>query len=167
MPAELPYAFAQLADLQRGLREYLPAGTLRRPHPHPEHWFGTAWAARRRDGRGQLSVGSPRPERFADCAALSKRRLHSVCPELEQIRTTAPCLTGLLASKPRDCTLKREQNSCYEHDNGLTKKPEAVHRRLVQTRAKARAFAAQTDLAVVNSFVGSQTGWTKARPFTP
>jgi hypothetical protein len=25
----------------------------------------------------------------------------------------------LLASKPRDCTLKREQNSCYEHDNGL------------------------------------------------
>src|ERR1700730_4480271 len=24
-----------------------------------------------------------------------------------------------LASKPRDCTLKREQNSCYEHDNGL------------------------------------------------
>src|SRR3979490_2915137 len=26
-----------------------------------------------------------------------------------------------LASKPRDCTLKREQNSCYEHDNGLAK----------------------------------------------
>src|SRR5260370_33540430 len=25
----------------------------------------------------------------------------------------------LLASKPRDSTLKREQNSCYEHDNGL------------------------------------------------
>ena len=24
MPAELPYAFAQLADLQRGLRECLP-----------------------------------------------------------------------------------------------------------------------------------------------
>jgi hypothetical protein len=28
----------------------------------------------------------------------------------------------LLASKPRDCTLKREQNSCYEHDNGLITK---------------------------------------------
>src|ERR1700722_14348205 len=81
--------------------------------------------------------------------------------------TTLIPSSKLLASKPRDCTLKREQNSCYEHDNGLTKKPEAVHRRLVQTRAKARAFAAQTDLAVVNSFVGSQTGWTKARPFTP
>jgi hypothetical protein len=29
-------------------------------------------------------------------------------------------LDKLLASKPRDCTLKREQNSCYEHDNGLS-----------------------------------------------
>src|ERR1700724_865596 len=34
--------------------------------------------------------------------------------------TTLIPSSKLLASKPRDCTLKREQNSCYEHDNGLT-----------------------------------------------
>src|SRR4030081_1447412 len=33
--------------------------------------------------------------------------------------TTLIPSSKLLASKPRDCTLKREQNSCYEHDNGL------------------------------------------------
>src|SRR5271157_1464617 len=33
--------------------------------------------------------------------------------------TTLIPSSELLASKPRDCTLKREQNSCYEHDNGL------------------------------------------------
>src|SRR4030081_3664420 len=32
--------------------------------------------------------------------------------------TTLIPSSKLLASKPRDCTLKREQNSCYEHDNG-------------------------------------------------
>src|SRR3982074_3053739 len=34
--------------------------------------------------------------------------------------TTLIPSSKLLASKPRDCTLKREQNSCYEHDNGVT-----------------------------------------------
>src|SRR5882762_9426040 len=34
--------------------------------------------------------------------------------------TTLIPSSKLLASKPRDSTLKREQNSCYEHDNGLT-----------------------------------------------
>src|SRR3977135_610021 len=34
--------------------------------------------------------------------------------------TTLIPSSKLLASKPRDCTLKREQKSCYEHDNGLT-----------------------------------------------
>src|ERR1700730_11474749 len=34
--------------------------------------------------------------------------------------TTLIPSSKLLASKPRDCTLKREQNSCYEHDNGLS-----------------------------------------------
>src|ERR1700681_4080562 len=34
--------------------------------------------------------------------------------------TTLIPSSELLASKPRDSTLKREQNSCYEHDNGLT-----------------------------------------------
>jgi hypothetical protein len=29
-------------------------------------------------------------------------------------------LVRAVASKPRDSTLKREQNSCYEHDNNLT-----------------------------------------------
>jgi hypothetical protein len=33
--------------------------------------------------------------------------------------TTLIPSSELLASKPRDSTLKREQNSCYEHDNGL------------------------------------------------
>src|ERR1700726_4752689 len=33
--------------------------------------------------------------------------------------TTLIPSSELLASKPRDCTLKREQNSCYKHDNGL------------------------------------------------
>src|SRR6266436_4615458 len=33
--------------------------------------------------------------------------------------TTSIPSSELLASKPRDCTLKREQNSCYKHDNGL------------------------------------------------
>src|SRR6202045_460610 len=33
--------------------------------------------------------------------------------------TTLIPSSKLLASKPRDSTLKREQNSCYEHDNGL------------------------------------------------
>src|SRR6202048_5572088 len=33
--------------------------------------------------------------------------------------TTLIPSSKLLASKPRDCTLKREQNSCYEHDNGI------------------------------------------------
>src|SRR3981189_1276166 len=32
--------------------------------------------------------------------------------------TTLIPSSELLASKPRDSTLKREQNSCYEHDNG-------------------------------------------------
>src|ERR1700681_433737 len=36
--------------------------------------------------------------------------------------TTLIPSSKLLASKPRDCTLKREQNSCYEHDNGLITK---------------------------------------------
>src|ERR1700730_12166434 len=35
--------------------------------------------------------------------------------------TTLIPSSKLLASKPRDCTLKREQNSCYEHDNGLNR----------------------------------------------
>src|ERR1700674_69629 len=34
--------------------------------------------------------------------------------------TTLIPSSKLLASKPRDSTLKREQNSCYEHDNGLS-----------------------------------------------
>src|SRR3979490_3064102 len=33
--------------------------------------------------------------------------------------TTLIPSSELLASKPRDSTLKRQQNSCYEHDNGL------------------------------------------------
>src|SRR6266576_3397690 len=33
--------------------------------------------------------------------------------------TTSIPSSELLASKPRDCTLKREQNSCYKHNNGL------------------------------------------------
>src|ERR1700730_12557885 len=37
--------------------------------------------------------------------------------------TTLIPSSELLASKPRDSTLKREQNSCYEHDNGLTAYP--------------------------------------------
>src|ERR1700738_455097 len=37
--------------------------------------------------------------------------------------TTLIPSSKLLASKPRDCTLKREQNSCYEHDNGLERIP--------------------------------------------
>src|ERR1700737_1961842 len=36
--------------------------------------------------------------------------------------TTLIPSSKLLASKPRDCTLKREQNSCYEHDKGLKQK---------------------------------------------
>src|SRR4030081_1124330 len=44
--------------------------------------------------------------------------------------TTLIPSSELLASKPRDSTLKREQNSCYEHDNGLM-------RRHVRTRRKA------------------------------
>src|ERR1700730_3613767 len=34
--------------------------------------------------------------------------------------TTLIPSSELLASKPRDSTLKREQNSCYDHDNGLS-----------------------------------------------
>src|SRR3984893_12005271 len=37
--------------------------------------------------------------------------------------TTLIPSSELLASKPRDSTLKREQNSCYEHDNGLRYDP--------------------------------------------
>src|ERR1700730_12890848 len=37
--------------------------------------------------------------------------------------TTLIPSSKLLASKPRDCTLKREQNSCYEHDKGLRYDP--------------------------------------------
>src|SRR3984893_211659 len=37
--------------------------------------------------------------------------------------TTLIPSSELLASKPRDSTLKREQKSCYEHDSGLTKPP--------------------------------------------
>src|SRR4030081_2952668 len=44
--------------------------------------------------------------------------------------TTLIPSSKLLASKPRDCTLKREQNSCYEHDNGLT-----IEERLVRVTA--------------------------------
>src|SRR4030081_3689336 len=40
--------------------------------------------------------------------------------------TTLIPSSKLLASKPRDCTLKREQNSCYEHDNGLNKEINAA-----------------------------------------
>ena len=38
---------------------------------------------------------------------------------INALSTTLIPSSELLASKPRDCTLKREQNSCYEHDNGL------------------------------------------------
>src|SRR6202140_3880295 len=42
--------------------------------------------------------------------------------------TTLIPSSELLASKPRDYTLKREQNSCYEHDNGLTEERGLDHR---------------------------------------
>jgi hypothetical protein len=38
---------------------------------------------------------------------------------INTLSTTSIASSELLALKPRDCTLKREQNSCYEHDNGL------------------------------------------------
>ena len=38
---------------------------------------------------------------------------------INALSTTLISSSELLASKPRDCTLKREQNSCYEHNNGL------------------------------------------------
>src|SRR5580692_10988058 len=41
---------------------------------------------------------------------------------INALSTTSISSSELLASKPRDCTLKREQNSCYKHDNG----PEAL-----------------------------------------
>src|ERR1700730_803553 len=38
---------------------------------------------------------------------------------INALSTTLITSSELLASKPRDCTLKREQNSCYEHENRL------------------------------------------------
>src|SRR5260370_29217466 len=41
---------------------------------------------------------------------------------INALSTTLIPSSELLASKPRDCTLKREQNSCYGHDNGLIRR---------------------------------------------
>jgi hypothetical protein len=38
---------------------------------------------------------------------------------INTLSTTSIASSELLALKPRDCTFEREQNSCYEHDNGL------------------------------------------------
>src|SRR5271166_939595 len=74
--------------------------------------------------------------------------------------TTLIPSSELLASKPRDCTLKREQNSCYEHDNGL--RPAArvpvssgIH---PHVRPKHRYFGVRIEE------LAAQTGASDARP---
>src|ERR1700694_2698638 len=54
--------------------------------------------------------------------------------------TTLIPSSKLLASKPRDCTLKREQNSCYEHDNGLTLPAEHFIAEILAARRVAMAI---------------------------
>src|SRR5271166_105978 len=55
--------------------------------------------------------------------------------------TTLIPSSELLASKPRDCTLKREQNSCYEHDNGLMRPERVSTVRLGMARPNTPALA--------------------------
>jgi hypothetical protein len=50
----------------------------------------------------------------------------------------------LLASKPRDCTLKREQNSCYKHDNGLTPACAVADHNAIRARRRIGETAAST-----------------------
>src|ERR1700674_2301802 len=52
--------------------------------------------------------------------------------------TTLIPSSKLLASKPRDCTLKREQNSCYEHDNGL--KPRWIQKHFSPRWARGKRY---------------------------
>src|ERR1700730_5279618 len=72
--------------------------------------------------------------------------------------TTLIPSSELLASKPRDSTLKREQNSCYEHDNGLSDLEYISEHYGTQSkkRGKAQFSARQWPHATGTRFHGTQ-----------
>src|SRR3984893_7729116 len=80
--------------------------------------------------------------------------------------TTLIPSSELLASKPRDSTLKREQNSCYEHDNGLhnphsSRKPLAALPRNWATQRRARQWRSVPPYAPPG--ISDHVGWSVQR----